>query len=448
MTRLMRQHTLFSRLATSALLSGAATAVHAQDGAYIVEPWLGRYQAVKIQPGDQKIVAGGTAVVTNANNKPEGDVAVARYDMFGSPDAAYGSHGLVTIAGSWSTVSALTIQPDGKAVVTSSFGYDFRMNRLNSLDGSPDSSFAGGGSTLINIRAGADRAFGVGLQSTGKIVVAGLSTGSTTSAYNQSCLVARFTTGGVIASGNGGFGQYVLGKPAGYALTSFGAKYQQYSDLAVQSDDKLVAAGVIYPDGSTGQLVVVRYTATGSLDKTFNGKGYFVLAPAGISSGASSVALQPDGKIVVVGTSNSIDTAHDMFVARFNANGTLDTGFAGGNGYVRLDIGGGASLTSEDGNGVAIQPDGKIVVAGREFTSGVGDLSRVLVARLNANGTLDSTFGAGGFKLGAPLPGTGYHSFWGYAVALQSDGSIIVAGTDFWGTTSDTNHPLLMRFNP
>jgi hypothetical protein len=72
----------------------------------------------------------------------------------------------------------------------------------------------------------------------------------------------------------------------------------------------------------------------------------------------------------------------------------------------------------------------------------------VMVARLNTDGTLDSNFGAGGLKLGSPLAGTGYHSFVGNAVALQSDGSIIAAGIDYWGMTGSTTSPLLMRFNP
>ena len=183
-----------------------------------------------------------------------------------------------------------------------------------------------------------------------------------------------------------------------------------------------------------------------------------MLAPAGISSlGANDVALQSNGKIVVVGTSTSASGDKDMFVARYNPNGTLDTSFGGGSGYVRLDIDGNATITSEQASGVAIQSDGKIVVAGtaRAEVAGVGGI--VLVARFNSDGTRDLTFGPSGFKLGTPLPNTGYHYFVGGAVALQSDGSIIVAGIDNWsfvigqtdGSTIGTNpHPLLMRFLP
>jgi uncharacterized delta-60 repeat protein len=139
-----------------------------------------------------------------------------------------------------------------------------------------------------------------------------------------------------------------------------------------------------------------------------------------------------------------------MLVARYNSNGTLDTSFGGGSGYVRLDNG-----AREVGTSVAIQPDGKIVVGG--YTSVVDSPTNLLVARFNTDGSLDDgsatdttpadSFSDGGFKIGSPLPNTGYHSFGGGSLALQSDGSIIVAGYDDQDSTSGTAyHPLVMRF--
>jgi uncharacterized delta-60 repeat protein len=421
-------------LTTTVLLTGAASTVLAQDGAYIVEPWLGRYEAVRIQPVDQKIVAGATA-----NWTPAGTIVIARYNSFGNPDTTFGSGGLATFGSYWE-IGSLTLQPDGKVVVTEKIGNDFRLNRLTA-DGFPDAGFGSGGSTaVVSIQAGSDYPDAVALQSTGKIVVAGQSNRYTTNPYYPSGFVARFTASGALDSGKGAFGDTVKGSAVGYALALFSTSY---TDLAVQPDDKLIAVG-----GTDLGLVLARYTAAGTLDNTFNGKGYSVLAPAGLNLGARAVALQPDGKIVVAGTGTGIDGYADMVVARFNANGTLDTGFAGGSGYVLLDIGGTVQPTTEFGEGVAIQPDGKIVVAGTESFNISGAPRNVLVARFNANGTLDGTFGAGGFKLGSPLPGTGSHSFWGRAVALQSDGSIIVAGVDFQGPDGNSNHPLLMRFDP
>jgi uncharacterized delta-60 repeat protein len=129
-----------------------------------------------------------------------------------------------------------------------------------------------------------------------------------------------------------------------------------------------------------------------------------------------------------------------LSITRYNANGTLDTTFGGGNGYVRVDVDGTASTTGEGGSDVAIQPDGKIVAVG--FV-GAG-VNSVLVARLNSDGTLDETFGTGGIKLGSPPEG--YASFGASAVDLQLDGTIIVVGAA--STVGGETYPLVMRFDP
>ena len=421
-----------------------------EDGSYILENREGGwYSDVRIQPSDQAIVAAGPAGTLPGAVPFFG---VERYDRAGNVDTSYGNAGLASPPlGPGQSAVGLLLQPDGKALVAGRVviagGVNLGLARLN-VDGSPDTTFGSGGWTGFDVQPGTDEAAAIGLQSSGKIVLAGNSnSASPSTAGTQSALVARFKVNGAIDSGTGGFGQQVAKKPAGYTLTSTGAKYTSYNAIAVQPDDKLITVGHNnYSDGSS-RLVVARYTASGMLDKTFNQNGYNVYAPAGISNVAAlDVALQSDGKIVVVGSSRSSDGSSDMFVARFNATGQLDTTFGGGAGYVSLDVDGAASVTSETASGVAIQPDGKIVVAGSKSNTLAQVPAGVLVARLNSNGTLDSTFGVGGFKLGSPLVGTGYHDFRGGPVALQSDGNIIVAGVDYWGTTGDTAHPLLMRF--
>jgi uncharacterized delta-60 repeat protein len=423
------------------------------DGAYIVEPWIGDYEDVQIQPGDQKIVAAGSA---NSN------MAIARYDSLGNPDNSYGTGGPsipplsgVSAPALGSTTNAggndLVLQPDGKAVVAGNISQDsaWAVARFNT-DGSLDGSFGSGGWSSLDVRAlDFNPAIGAGLQSTGKVVVAGLSMGTAignNGTYNPA-EVARFTAAGAIDSGKGAFGDVVQGKALGYALTTFGMPHNAFHDLAVQPDDKLVAVGLAYTDGTSRRLIVARYTASGTLDKTFNGNGYFVFLPSGISDAVgNAVALQSDGKIVVTGSCTGTDGADDMLVARFNTNGTLDTSFGGGSGYVRLDNTT-AAQSGEYVHDVAIQLDGKIVVAGP--TSVAGNPSNVMVARFNVDGTPDATFAPGGYKIGAPLPTTGYHSFTAAGVALQSDGSIIVAGFDDQvATTPGVFHPLLMRFFP
>ena len=419
-----------------------------EDGSYIVEPWIGSYTDIKIQSTDQKIVAAGTF--------PGPGVAIARYDSVGNRDTSYGSGGITTTTiGYAGTTAGLALQPDGKAIVASkkaSTGY-FGAARFNT-NGSLDGGFGNGGWSGVNVVPTGFTAvpMGVGLQSTGKIVVGGIAVESLQNPTAHSAVLARFTTSGATDNGKGGFGNVVSGKATGYVKETFGATIVSFDAVAIQQDDKVVAVGDFSPTRSaSGQLIVARYTAAGVRDTTFNGSGYSVLNLPGINNtsvnGGHGVAMQSDGKIVVVSTASGIDGSSDVLVVRFNSNGSLDTSFGGGVGYVRLDIDGTVSQSIETGYDVTIQPDGKIVAIGQEviWSATPGQPTNVLVARLNPNGTPDLTFGSGGFKIGAPPTGAEYHSFRAAGVALQTDGSIIVAGIDYQ-SSGGNERPLLMRF--
>lgn len=411
-----------------------------EDGAYIVESWEGSYGAVEVRQSDQTVVAAG-GLSSSAT-------AVARYDVAGSIDLTFGNNGVGTVPVPITCNSpALALQADGKAViggrVTSGGQTSIAVGRLTA-SGLPDTRFdRDGASAPMEVTPNqGDEACAVAIQSTGKIVVAGRAGYST-----GNLVIGRFTAGGAVDSGNGGFGQTVKGKPVGYTVTNVGAAYPDYKQLntyyaiAVSSDDKIVAVGTLDGPGEDTQIIVARYTPAGSLDTSFNGAGYTVFRPAGFTrADASAVAVQADGKIVVAGTSTGQDLGTDMLIARFNTNGTLDATF-GGAGYVRIDVDDGQASSREWAKGVVIQPDGKIVAAG--FVHGPGNLYRVLVARLNTDGALDAGFGIAGLKLGALTAG---RSSVGTCVALQSDGSIIVAGYDEDTATGSDRHPLLMRF--
>ena len=179
--------------------------------------------------------------------------------------------------------------------------------------------------------------------------------------------------------------------------------------LGVQPDGKLLEAG----SGSNGQgLVVVRENADGSLDQTFLGAdgnpypitGYFTPA---------AVVVQPDGKILVAGQDDgpTFNGAAEFFVARFNSDGTLDTSFGDG-GTVVTQIG-----QQDNVAGMVLQSDGKIVLAGTAD-------SHFALVRYNADGSPDATFGVGGMVV---TPIVGFQDF-ANGIALQSDGKIVVAG--------------------
>ena len=149
---------------------------------------------------------------------------------------------------------------------------------------------------------------------------------------------------------------------------------------------------------------MLRYNTDGSLDPSFDGDGK-VLTDIGGHDRASDLALQPDGKIVAAG---------EGALARYNGDGTLDTSF-GGDGIVMTMGYPGHGVASLVAAGVAIQSNGKIIVAGSGPSGYTG------VARYEADGSLDSAFGDGGLVTTADVSAND--------VALQADGRIVVAGS-------------------
>jgi uncharacterized delta-60 repeat protein len=181
---------------------------------------------------------------------------------------------------------------------------------------------------------------------------------------------------------------------------------------AVQRDGMLVVAGVV--EDLTDDVGLTRVTPGGSLD-TF-GSGGRVYWDSGWGDDAGwDVAVQGDGKIVVVGTAR-LESSNHLTVLRFEADGSPDTTF-GYNGYSIIDFG-----VNSEGRAVAIQPDGKIVVAGHTTTG------REAVARLDGSGTLDSTFGTGGIFDNILIPLNGERTIWDLDVV---NGLIVVVGSLF-----------------
>ncbi len=170
----------------------------------------------------------------------------------------------------------------------------------------------------------------------------------------------------------------------GVAVTSIGSSAYAKA-LVIQPDGKIVVAGAFFRDLTKGDIAIVRYNPDGSLDQSFGDGGRVFTSASNADDLATAVALQPDGKIVVVGiTQASGSESGDFLVVRYNSSGSLDTGFGTG-GIVTINQG-----TYDVFNAVAVQPDGKIVTAGRTT-----DGDRAVVARFNPNGSLDSSFNGG-----------------------------------------------------
>lgn len=220
----------------------------------------------------------------------------------------------------------------------------------------------------------------------------------------------------------------------GKVTTIIGPKNDVGLAIVTQPDDRLVVAG--YTEDASGKdIALVRYMPNGNRDNSFGSGGIVTTKIGSGDDVANALAIQSDGKIVIAGNSNN-GVKTDFALVRYNADGSLDTSFGTG-GKVITAIG----TYRESANSVAIQPDGKIVVGGSTFLF-VG-LSYFAVVRYNPDGSLDSTFNSDG-KATAGF-GPDYYDE-GYSLLLQPDGKILMIGVAATGSTTFDDFGLI-RFN-
>lgn len=213
----------------------------------------------------------------------------------------------------------------------------------------------------------------------------------------------------------------VSGTPAldwqgtGKVTTGIGTNSSCAKALAVQPDGRVVVAGFV-SNGTFHDLAIVRYLQDGTLDPTFSDDGVVISALSTADDMIEGMALQGN-KILVAGkTYNSTNLTYDFLLARYNADGTLDTTF-NGSGIVKTDLGN----TGESVMSVAAK-DGKIVVAGSRLITGTRNV--IAVARYNDNGSLDPTFGTGGVV----TTSIGTLNDYAFSVAIDDLGRVIAAG--------------------
>jgi uncharacterized delta-60 repeat protein len=312
--------------------------------------------AVAIQPDGKIVVAGHTAIeaAPPARDLPS-TFAVARYNSDGSLDTSFGTSGKVS--GNVNGIArAVAIQPDGKIVLAGefelrlsngAFGSDFAVARFNT-NGSLDLPFgsSGTGQVATDIGGGTNSARNLVLQPDGAIVVSGTPQCSGPGCDHTD--VVRYNANGTLDPGFGSGGK----------LTLVGATVGD--GLVRQADGRLVLVGsaVQTTVPATARFVLMRRNTDGSPDASFGAVGTASTALSE-SATASGVALQADGKLVVVGT-RMFSANSNIIVARYGANGSLDNGF-GNAGSLSIDFFG----FDDVGENVLVQPDGKIVVSGQ-----------------------------------------------------------------------------------
>ncbi len=219
--------------------------------------------------------------------------------------------------------------------------------------------------------------------------------------------------------------------PAGAVTTDFGREDTAVA-AAVQPDGRLVVAGSSSENEETYVVALSRYLEDGSLDPSFGGDG---TVTTDLVAGARDLLVQPDGRIVAVGAAEDA-----MGAVRYLPDGTLDPSFGGGDGLANLER---VGYDCRSADAVARQPDGKLVLVGTIGCGGEAGDTQLAVVRLNADGSLDRSFDRDGTR----IPGFGGSCTYGTAVALRPDGKILAAGHD--GGCYEERGPFrVIRLNP
>jgi uncharacterized delta-60 repeat protein len=357
----------------------------------------------------------------------------------GKLDRSFGSGGQVQIDFNQSTdiAYAIAIQSDGKLVsggttyVNNDYTHeDFAVSRQNP-DGTLDTTFGVGGLVTTDFPNRAAVISSVVVQPDGKILVAGGAFPQFTALgkftlvrYNpDGSLDGSFGSGGIVSSTFPGVGSYAFA-------------------LALQPDGKILAAGTAFLEFFTGgnsktDFAIARYNPDGTPDGTFGIHGQLTTDFDGFSDEIFAILVQPDGKLVAVGSAVSSGQFYDFAAVRYLSNGTIDSSFGVG-GKVRTDFG---NNGFDQARAAALQPDGKILAAG--FTIYNSGLSQPFaLARYNGDGSIDSSFDGDGLL----QIDFGSFSQTAYEVLLQPDGKILTAG--YPNTESSDSDFLLARCNP
>ncbi len=365
--------------------------------------------SVAVLPDGRVLVAGSAVVAGNS------DFLLMRYNVDGSLDTTFGGgDGIVTtdIAGGNDSANSIQVLASGKVLVAGhamvAGNNDFTLVQYNA-DGSLDTTFGGGdGIVTVDIGSGtSDSISEIAIQSDGKIVVVGST-------------VARFNADGSLDTSFGGGDGIVDSMPIDNGARS----------VAIQSDGKILVGGFTFSHFWTDSTIL-RYNIDGTLDTTFSGDGIATHSFSADEDWINDIVVQSDGKIVAVGAGWG-----GTIVSRLNTDGSLDTGFG---------TGGSATFNStvgyEEAFSVALQADGRIVVAGLGQPSGSGGPLDVIVLRVNVDGTLDNSFGGGD---GFVVQSTSAGDDWAIDVVIQADGKIVAAG---YGTNGSNDDIIVVRFN-
>ncbi len=364
--------------------------------------------ASAIQADGKILVAGFGNIDTLTYN----DFVVLRYQTNGNLDSSFGINGLVKTdlsGGQDDQAMSICLQTDGKIVVAGksliSNAYDFSIARYLT-NGTLDSTFDSDGKVTTDLGGINDYGASVKIQADGKIVLTGFSNAAginrlaTVRYLSHGSLDQTFDTDGIV-------------------YTQVGDVYIDGQSMAIQADGKIVACATTKFPGNEYDVLLVRYNSDGSLDQNFDNDG-IVTTDVCYHDNAYALAIQNDGKIIVAGSSYdtvNITMGKNVMLMRYLPNGSVDSSF-GNQGKVFTEV----SNQADFANGVAIQSNGKILIVGRS-ADGVSEFSIILVRYLS-DGNLDNSFGSGG----TVTTNLGNEHEYGQSVNIQADGRIVITG--------------------
>ena len=363
-------------------------------------------------------------------HSPAGDQTLVPGDL----DPTFGVNGFITSDfGGQEPGYGPAVLPDDRLIVAgyTSNGEDLVLARYTA-NGQLDVTFGTGGRTTTDFGPGLNGgANDVVLQPDGKILVAG-SVGPS-GAQAGSWMVARYDSSGNLDTSFG------IG---GFFIKRFGSTYETARKLLVQPDGKIVVMGYAGTDHGVYDIIVMRLNANGTLDDGSAGDstpgdsfgtGGFNRLNLGETDLVGGLARQPDGKLLVSGSTGPLFGADSSIVIRYNVDGSLDSSF-GNAGIAVANVSNRNSASS-----IAIAADGSILVGGIRF---INEFREYSLLRYTASGQLDTTFGESGrATAGMATPTNGVHG-----LVVQSDGKILGIGTTLNGTGAENVG--LVRWNP
>ncbi len=389
------------------------------DSSHITSsPW-----SMIIQPDGKILTAGATKIGTRTPIVLVRYTANGSLDnSFGTQGVVYADDSIPPGYSATHPEAAIALQTDGKILCTRMIG-DFVVHRFNA-NGTPDNTFGRNSVVQTNLYGDSanpfftnsfDQSSTVKVRANGKIVVGGNNYGQQFNIPNTvGIFVAQYNTNGTLDSsfGSNGLGFYPTYDIANERFHAQG--------MEIQPDGKILLAGT-YLDSTLGAtFAVLRFNANGTIDNTFGNGGMFYTAVSN-NNLCYAMSLQPDGKIILAGqVSNNTTYKFHIGLLRLSSSGTFDTGFGIG-GKVITSFGNFDDMAQT----MQLQADGKIIVGGAynlnySPNQNTGDFA---LLRYNADGTLDSAYGRHGIITTHFL-----NNDMAYSSAIQPDGKIVLAG--------------------